>query len=268
MASKGCVRIIRTITSGRVQEKIKFYIPEKQARTRKQMRASLRKQASNDSNATRRCARLLNKYFSEKDWFVGLDYSDDALAMITERAQLEYDKQLAAGQEAELADCIRTVAAHEVGLYLRRVNSALKKQNLEPIKYIAITSDMNGKTGEMVRVHHHIAITSEADAELLRKKWKHGGIHIDHIYRENDHSALAEYMMNQVRHIPDVKRYTPSRNMQLPVPKDRMVYTDAELQPAAGAVIVYRSEYVRGKPQYLRCILPDKSKGKKDRRRE
>ena len=52
-----------------------------------------------------------------------------------------------------------------------------------PFRYIAVTSDMDEKTGKSVRVHHHVIVNAEA-AEIARKKWKGGEVHEERLFDE------------------------------------------------------------------------------------
>ena len=256
MFARETVSVIRTYRSGRIGEKIKFPLPEKERRGRKNRRSSLRKMAQNENSAVRRLARLLNEYFGPDCWLIGLDYGPEGYMRVEERARGLFEQRLRApGEEPVWEDCMLDAADHEAGLCLRRVNRELKKRGLDNMRYVLITSDMDGKTGEAVRVHHHICVSAGAK-DIIVGKWGLGGVDYEPMWDEPDHYALAEYLIEQVRRRPDAKKYTPSRNMPMPPPKDRTVYTDAELRAPQGAFVLYRSEWKRGGVQYLRYILP------------
>ena len=58
-------------------------------------------------------------------------------------------------------DRIWSLADHQGELFLRRVRNACTVAGV-PFRYLFVTSDMDGKTGETARVHHHIIVNIEA----------------------------------------------------------------------------------------------------------
>ena len=76
-------------------------------------------------------------------------------------------------------------ADHQLELWLKRTRRACRAAGV-PFRYIAITSDMDGKTGEYVRVHHHAVVNAEA-AEIALGKWTAGEAHCEHLYDEVDY---------------------------------------------------------------------------------
>ena len=71
---------------------------------------------------------------------------------------------------------------------------------------------------------------------------------------------MAEYLLRQVRRVPDAKKYVTSRNLGRPQPRDRVALTDAELRIPKGGRLLHRSEYKPGRAQYIRFVLPDRIK--------
>lgn len=106
------------------------------------------------NSAEKALARLLNANFTEGDLLVGLDYSDDGLARLEAWALRQ---GLPMETEEERLDTMRAAAEHELQLMIRRVKRELDKLGL-PLRYVAVTSDMDGDTGETVRVHHHLVV--------------------------------------------------------------------------------------------------------------
>ena len=227
--------VTRTYQSGQIGEKIKFFVPgEKPSTSRRRLnKAELKKQRWNDQNAVKRVARIIHaNFYGGKDYLVGLDYSD---------AYLPKD---------------RAGASKQLRLWLERVRRACKKAGVE-FRYVCITSDIDGDTGELVRLHHHAIINAEA-MEIALGKWVAGSTYHSRLDGRPDKTELAKYLMGQVRRdLPEEKKYIPSRNLVHPQPKDRICAGEAEVKPPRHAMLLHRSEFVPGQPQYIRYILPE-----------
>lgn len=244
--------VIRTIIAGEIGEKIKYWVPgEKPTKSMRKIKSDLRKLQQNESNVVKHVARLINENFRPSDCFFAPTYSDESMAILM--AGMPEDLP-----EEERMDYIYAKAHHQLQLYLRRVRRACEKAGIE-FKYIAITSDMDGTTGESVRIHHHIVAPKEVE-EILSDKWTMGIVKKKYVWKEPDHFGLAKYLMDQVRRIPDAKKYIPSRNLVVPVPKDRIAPSGKEVQPPKGAKLLLRTEFRTGRPQYIRYIIPQKTK--------
>ena len=240
--------VIRTYQSGQIGEKIKYWVPgQKPTRSQRRIKSDIRKQQQNENDATKRAARIINENFQGGDVFDALTYSDEQFIRITEGLPMGLD-------EDARRDWIYKRAEHELELFLRRCRNACKKAGVE-FRYFAITSDMDGETGEQMRVHHHI-ITTRDVKKIIRPLWTNGTIEKNAVWDEEDHFGLAKYLMDQVRRIPDAKKYKRSRNLRVPEPKDRIALGGKEVQPPKGASIVYRGAFIPGRPQYIRYILP------------
>lgn len=238
--------VIRTYTAGRVVEKTKYWVPgEKPTRSKRKMKSDIKKQQHNGTCAVRELARTLNANFKKGDIFLGLDYSDDGERKI---------KQSAEKIKTDNAEYL--AAQHEMKLFIRRVARDCKAQKIR-FDYAAVTSDMDGETGESVRVHHHLVVNQEA-LEICKKQWRMGGVHYNYLSGQADYTPIAEYMLRQVRHIPDAKKYVSSRGLIRPVPKDRIALSNAELRPSKGSTLVFRSEFRPDIPQYIRFIKAEK----------
>lgn len=251
--------VIRTYEAGTVGEKTKFFVPGDRptGKLSRRVRNAIRKQEQNEYSSQKALARLLNANFEGGDLLLGLDYSTDGMKKILEWGRVN-GLPVDSDDEQEQMDAVWESAAHELDQCLRRVKRRLKKQNLE-LMAVYITSDMDGKTGERVRVHHHLVVKKEAKEAFL-DAWKEvGGVDWSHLWDYNtDRTAIAEYFMRQVRRIPDAKKYRSTRNLVRPVPKDRIALTDAELRLPKGAQLLYRQEFKPGWPQYIRYALPMK----------
>lgn len=245
--------MINTWQIGNIGEKTKSWRtgnPTK--RNSKASRSSAAKQKNNEDNVVRRVNRLTIANFSEGDLFLGLDYGPERYALMTERANALMELT---GKCFE--DCMRQEANRELGNYLKRVKRALP-EGVE-LKYIAVTSDMDGDTGEMVRIHHHIIVNKEAWTAAV-EKWGIGGTYSEALRKQDDRTALCEYLMNQVRRLPEEKKYRPSRNLVHPKPKSRVVWSGAEVKPPRGAQLLYRTPYYGERSgQYIRYVIPTKT---------
>lgn len=244
--------VIRTYRSGMVGEKIKYWVPgKKPTKSGRQIKSDVKKQQSNEASAEKRVARLIHENFTPFDFMLTLSYTDDGM------------KKTVEGIDATDPDQVYHAAHHQLRLWLRRTLRACKSEGV-CLKYIAITSDMDGKTGEAVRVHHHVIINGAA-AKIAIGKWTMGAAHHVHLYDVVDQTALAEYMLRQARRLPDEKKYIPSRNLTVPQPRDRIALGGAELNVPRGGQLLHRSEYSPGMPQYIRYILPEVGKIRRER---
>lgn len=87
-------------------------------------------------------------------------------------------------------DAVREAAEHELRLVLRRVKREMAKAGVA-LRYVAITSDMDGDTGETVRVHHHLVVPAEAK-EAFTEKWAGmGGVDWSPMSDQEDYTPIA-----------------------------------------------------------------------------
>lgn len=262
--------VIRTYEAGDVGEKTKFFVPGKKPENGKLSRRqknAVKKQEQNEYSSKKALARLINANFKAGDLFLGLDYSDDGLERILKwgRSQgLPVDSE----NEAERQNAIWESATHELDIALRRVKRRLEKQGVE-LKAIYCTSDMDGKTGALERVHHHLIVNADTQDAFLSawEKYGLGNVSWTPLWENQiDRTPIAEYIIKQVRRIPDAKKFRSTRNLTRPVPTNRIVNTDNELMVPRGGKLIFRQEYQSGKadqqeiyhyqPQYIRYITP------------
>lgn len=257
--------VIRTYEAGAVGEKTKFWIqgPRPTSRSRRKEKSELKKLEQNEHSAQKQMARLINANFRKGDLLLGLDYSPDGMKKLEEHITESSARKREPEREPEgdRMEQLRQAAERELRLCLRRVQRELAKEGAA-LKYIAITSDMDGDTGEAVRVHHHLVINREAREAFVRKWSELGGVDWSPLSGQPDYTAIAEYFLRQVRRIPDAKKYTSSRNLIRPKPKDRMVFSGAELKVPRGGQLLFRSEYKTGQAQYIRYVLPEDKRPK------
>ena len=269
MAVKEGYWVVRTYEAGDIGEKTKFFVPGKRpdSKLSRRQRNAIRKQEQNEYSALKALRRLIHANFKAGDLLLGLDYSDAGLERIRKWGR-ENGLAVDSEDESERNNALWEAAAHELEIALRRVNRRLKKRELE-LKGIYITSDMDGETGEMVRVHHHLIVNAGVQDAFLDawEKYGLGGVSWTPLWENQiDRTKLTEYLLNQVRRIPDAKKYRSTRNLVRPVPKDRIVSTDNELQVPKGGKLIFRQEYQNDlrdredyrnrRPQYIRYITP------------
>jgi len=257
--SRDRIWIVRTYRVGQTGEKIKYSIPASIQKNKEQVRRHVNREEKKRSASIRGVARIVNaNYYRRDGYLIGLDYSDHA-----------YESLRSGGDdgisEQEKEDHIWDAADKQADLWLRRVRRECQKQGIL-FKYFKVTSDRN-ENGEPVRVHHHIIVNPEA-VNACVKKWRHGGVNYKQLLDEPDHNALVEYLLRQVRHEKHEKRYTPSRNLVHPQPKDRVVRSDAEVQVPRGGSLIIRDEHRKGAPQYIRYTMPDWVPEELENRRE
>lgn len=261
--------VIRTYEAGPIGEKTKFFVPGKKpdGQLSRRQHNAIRKAEQNEYAAQKALARGINANFKAGDLLMGLDYSAEGLERILQWGRqngLPVDSE----DEKEGRDAIWEAASHELEIALRRVKRRLAKTGIE-LKAYYCTSDMDGDTGELVRVHHHLVVNKGVEAAFVQawEKYGLGGVSWTPLRANQiDRTPIAEYIIKQVRRIPDAKKYRSTRNLLRPKPKNRIVYTDNELMVPKGGVLVYRQEYQNRlgivtelpnrQAQYIRYVLP------------
>lgn len=234
-----------------IEERTKYPVRSEYTKGVRAKRAANNAARKADSSE-RQVARYLNENFDEKyDMHSALEYDEKEMAALLKRAE-----KIEAETEA---DRIFIAAQQNFVNFVRRVQRELKGSGTE-FFYIAVTSDMNGKTGEMVRIHHHLVCNREAK-EAVEKKWR-GFVLEKELYSiHGDFTPLAEYLIQQVRAVEGTKRYVPSRNLRQPMSTEPMLitrYAESEMRVPKGCIELYRSPYIRGSSQYLRYRRPKK----------
>lgn len=247
---------MRKYRAGRIGETVKYWVPgRKPTKSERRLKSDIRKLAANESSAVKTVARLIHaNFFPGKDMLVGLDYSTEG-----------YEKKLgplpSEETDEEERERIYELAEHQMELCVRRVARKCRKEGV-PFRYITFTSDMDGDTREPVRVHHHLIVNEEA-VEIVKAAWKLGGTDWEKLWGD-DQSDLAAYLVRQVRRRAGKAKYSPSKNLKRPKPKDRIAVNGSEVRVPKGAQLLYRAPYRPGQTQYIRYILPEKgdSRGK------
>lgn len=263
--------VIRTYEAGAIGEKTKFFVPGKRpdGKMSRRQKNAVRKAEQNEYSAQKALARLINANFTAGDLFLGLDYNDIGMKRIECWAR-KHDLPIDSEDEAEKQNALWEAAAHELDIALRRVKRKLEKLGVE-LKAVYCTSDMDGDTEEIVRVHHHLIVNGEAKSAFVEawEKYGLGGVSWTSLWSDQlDRTPIAEYIIRQVRRIPDAKKFRSTRNLVRPKAKDRVVYTDNELQVPRGGKLIFRQEQeqklvfsrsgMNRQSQYIRYILPEK----------
>ena len=237
-----------------------------------------RKQEANFNSSLRKLARILNcNYSHTSGLLVTLDYDQSglhklcALAGLTERetawalgkrvdkvgswtqaGKKHADKEQEAQEMEQAAQKLRAAAEKQMNLWIRRV----KRHYGAAMKYVAVTSDVDGETGEVVRIHHHLPIEAAGISwNLLQQQWRLGSVDIRCLRGQADYTPVAVYLLRQVRRQPDAKKYAVSRGMLAPEITEREVLGSPEIKAPAGARVLERSEYnPETVVQYIRYV--------------
>lgn len=230
--------VIRTIISGQVVEKSKFWLsPSGKIRGARVHTTSPRKQDKNDRDAVKRLARQINCNFGYRDLWVTLEYDESGYAAI---------------------DGQRTKAEKELKLFVRRLGRAMKKDGLVLLYAGACTSDMDGQTRTDVRLHHHIVLPRAA-APFLQQTWTCGSYSIRTLRKQDDYTPIAQYIVRQVRRIPDKNKWASSRNLKKPVVYEREAKRAGALHNPPRTILQESSEYdIESGSHYIRYIKAPK----------
>ena len=258
--------VVRTITAGKVGEKTKYWVPgaKPDRRSKRKEKLAEKKQKENEYSAVKCLARELNANFGKGDDLIGLDYSPEGLARLEKyRAEHPDIVEPSGDEKQDHAEALRIAARRELVNFIRRVRRECQKLGIDVKITGAIVSDMDGDSGEHVRVHHHF-VCSGGVREILVRKWKElGGVDWSELREQDDYTAVAEYLLRQVRPQKNEKKWTSTRNLTEPVVKDRIALSDSDLRVPKGGELIFRAGYKKGGSQYIRYTLP-----KTERRRE
>ena len=205
---RGYVREQRHVCGEHYQEVDIYPISaqEHRASTREKKRAAARlvQTALNARNALRHFVQLLNANFvGVGAMHVSLTYKNKYLPKTAEEAE------------------------HDLELWLRRANRALKKKGAETAKYIAVT-EYREEDGELkVRYHHHVVILCDLSRDELESLWHAPGrvkkgekpeslgfTNADRVQEEQGSlEALAKYL---TKYTNRKRRWKASRGLKQP----------------------------------------------------
>ena len=131
--------MITKITSGSVVERRKTYVGRRPSRRGARIKgaSSEKKQENNRQQAILALARTLNCNYANGDGYLTLSFTDEALTA-----------------------CGGTLAGakKEARKFADRVAYRMKKHG-KVLKWVIVPSEMDGETGEVVRVHVHVVIS-------------------------------------------------------------------------------------------------------------
>ena len=249
MRREGCY-MVTEIISGSVVERRKTRIRRSPKKRGKRVKGSSseRKQVGNREYAKLQLARAINCNFCQGDLWLTLSYSREGLEKV--------------GDDFKAAD-------HAAGLFLDRLGRRFKKLGKE-FRWIRNTSQIDGDTGEVVRLHHHLILPGGAftvrdkclwiGEERVEEIWGLGEIDYQIMRRQKDFKPIANYIVNQGRFLPDEKKWSCSRNLKKPIVRRRTVTSGGALRVPAGAVELPGCRYdpERG-VNYVRYIKPERS---------
>ena len=225
--------MITKIISGSVVERRKTYVGRRPSRRGARIKgaSSEKKQENNRQQAILTLARTLNCNYSHGDGYLTLSFTNEALAACG--GTLEGAKK--AGRK-----------------FLDRVGYRMKKHG-EVLKWVLVPSELDGETGELVRVHIHAVISGHGlrleDGvfwlydEKLEDVWGNGEVDVQILRRQKDYYPLARYLIMQARGVADEKKYSVSRNMVKPRVEHLYTWSPAPLRVPAGASALPGTRY-------------------------
>lgn len=240
--------MITKIISGEVIERRKTRITRRPAKRGGRVRgnSSEKKIVGNLEYAKLQLARTLNCNYAPGDLWLTLTYD-------------------AAGLE-KICDDFKT-AQKEAKKFIDRLVYRLKKLGVV-CRWVLSTSCIDGETGELVRLHHHVVVTGQGfrmenrtlmlGEERVEDIWGLGTVDYKALRHQRDYKPLADYIVNQARHVADEKKWTCSRNMKKPIVKREIVTSGSRLQVPAGAVELPGTRYDPEKGQNFVRYLPQK----------
>lgn len=196
------------------------------------------KRDENARQAVRQAARDLNCNFDHRDCLLTMTYSDESHARLFGGMDLEQTWEAARMQAAKVMEKVMRIA----------------RRKKITVRYFSVTSDMDGESGETVRIHHHVVVSGNG-AQLVQEAWPHGLVDSEPLYRQDDLTPLAAYLLGQVRNVKNRKKYACSRNLEKPVVMEEVLEEapDSEIRVQPGAKVLDRTPYRAGTVvQYVR----------------
>lgn len=157
----------------------------------------------NDKNARRLFTQLAETNFGKEDYSVTLTYNNEFLPDTLEQAE------------------------KEVSNYLRRIRRRRKKEVLEDLKYMIVTSSRETRDGKPVRIHHHILMNGGLDRNVIEDLWSRrkrkgekegrslGYVNTDRIQPDSNTgiAALCNYLVGNPT---QKRRWSSSQNLERP----------------------------------------------------
>lgn len=187
-----------TITSGRVVEKrdvlmaINLDPTTKRPRGKRRGKSKLRQIERNLAEAVLRLARILNANFRGGDLFLTLKYNDERLPATREDAD------------------------RIAGNFMDRAVRAYKKATGKKLRWVLVTADRSSRTGEPVRLHHHIVMDPLA-WELIAKHWPEDQFSYRRLDGKGNYLAVAIYMIKNAGYRRGHRTWRSSKGLEKPV---------------------------------------------------
>lgn len=216
--------MIVKITSGNVVERRKSRVQKKAPRgSRIKGNSTEKKQLGNREAAVLQMTRMMN---------CNMHGGDLLLTLTLGKRGEEVTGNTYEGIKREARKCIDR--------FLYR----LKKRGIAA-KWFLVPSVMDGETGEVVRAHAHIVITSAGfsmqdgalmiGSDRVEDIWGLGEVDYKSLHNQEDFYPLCKYLIAQARGIADEKKYSCSRNMEKPKIERMYVSSPSPLRVPAGA---------------------------------
>lgn len=181
-------------------------------------RTSLRKIMANERESIKRLTRLINCNFGPGDLWLVLRYSDERLP-------------------ADIAEAKRTLDK-----FLRKMREQFQKETGRKLRYIVTTSNTSTKTGEPVRLHHHI-VMDRLTWEFVIKYWPVDQVSYVIIDGRRDYAGIARYMCRNTQAEMSMHRWSASQGLKKPI------YT--EPVPARGQIKLPKGAVVKEKAEFF-----------------
>ena len=161
------------ITSGRVVEKRDVLMEiseERRPRGGRKGKSTIRQVERNERESALSLARFLNCNYRGGDLFLTLKYAD---------GRLPPD---------------RAAARRDLRNFIRRLARAYRKATGRTLIWAAVTADRSSKTGEEVRLHHHVVLY-QMDYDVIAANWPAEEFSCRHLDDSGDYTAVARYMV-------------------------------------------------------------------------
>lgn len=203
----------------------------------------------NEREAVKNLARVINCNFGAGDLWLTLTYGPDRLP----------------------AD-IRA-AKKDLSCFVRRVRRIFYEEHGRNPRYVISTSRTDPRTGEPVRLHHHI-VMERAAYDTVCQLWPQEDITYRLMDGRGDYTGIARYIVSQAEKGPDTKKWSTSRgNMAKPIYTEPVpVSIDKPLPVPAGAVVREKysltDEETNTYTEYIRYTIPEKPAPKKPKDRK
>lgn len=159
----------------------------------------------------------------------------------------------------EQSKYIYRAAERQLRLFFDRLRRACKKAGVS-LKYVAVTANMDGATGKPARAHHHVVVNFEALPHVEHAWKKQGFVFSKKVNVDTDSFPLAYYLLSQVPHRWNAKKYVMSRGLTKPQEICSIVSSMELPEPPTGAVVYERTA------NSIVYMLPESKEGMRGRK--